>query len=177
MSSISSSVLTYVRMENILLDTVIVCVFQAAEITMSQSGHIKRTLLKSMNGFVFLKSQEKPTSWSVSLITTVRTFDYLNLKIRTVFLFVFLFKEHMKREPVLVPQTVPASVSTGPSHVLPPHRPACFEPFRSAGVALAVAPAAQGRHSALPLLQALDLVINIDRSVRKGALITEPSSA
>lgn len=34
-----------------------------------------------------------------------------------------------------------------------------------------------GCHSALHLLQALDLVINIDRSVRKGALITEPSSA
>lgn len=112
------------------------------------------------------------------LITIVRTFDYLNLKIKTVFGGGgVLFKKHMKSEPVFVPQTVPACVSTGPSHVLPPHRPACFVPFRSAGVALAVAPAAQGRHSALPLLQALDLVINIDRSVRKGALITEPSSA
>lgn len=38
-------------------------------------------------------------------------------------------------------------------------------------------PGCTGRRGALPLLQALDLAINIDRSVRKGALITEPSSA
>lgn len=53
-------------------------------------------------------------------------------------------------------------------------RRCCSSASPPAGVAPCAGPSARG---ALPLLQALDLVINIDRSVRKGALITEPSSA
>ena len=80
MSLIRSNVLAYVLVNNILLDAVIVCVFQAVEINMSQSGHKKRILLKSMHGFAFLRSPDKPMSWSVFLITIVRTFDYVNLQ-------------------------------------------------------------------------------------------------